>query len=541
MRVFKQWKKIGAAALTAVLTLSMGMTALADPTDPAGAAGTLTIRGTSEIPKEGAEFEIYPVLTFDVEKLAGSEEYVYTNMKESPEFEPVISRETHEGKTGIEAVAKYADSTNPYVPSSQIARFAAALAASGTKPAAAGTFTIGASGPATLPYGYYLVVETKPSTDRKGVKSAPMLVTVPQVNGTAVKENVEVTVKTSLPDISKDIVAGDGTVSFTNGAVGDDVKYRVKSDIPLYGAGVESFHYVITDTLSKGLDFNDDMKISLWVGENEIAVLLDSGSGVFDGNIVSANRPDADSPTVITVNIGNGLKADVGGKSIFSYAENGKAHFVLEYSAKINKNAVMGNDGNGNEAGLEYDDDHETDTKAAYVYTTSLQVIKKEQSSTGDATGTPLAGAEFKLLKEKNGVFEELKDENGEALILTTDAEGKLTFSGLSEGNYKLVEHKAPAGYNLDSTERPFTLTFDPDTKTWSQTGTENVIVLAPQEGGPEGTFETTIHNVKGMVLPGTGGMGTTIFKTVGGAIILLACVSLLIYYKKKGGANTPQ
>lgn len=541
MSMFKQWKKIGAAALSAVLTLSMGMTALADPLDPAGTAGTLTIQGTSEIPKEGAEFTIYPVLTFGVEKLADSGEYVFTNMKESAEFASAISGETYNGKTGMEAVTQYADSTNPYVPSSQIAQFAAALAASDSKPNPAGTFAIGSSGPIGLDYGYYLVVETKPSDDLKGVKSAPMLVTVPQISGSTLKENVEITVKTSLPDISKDIVAGDSTVSATNGAVGDDVKYRVKSDIPLYGAGVEDFHYVITDTLSKGLDFNNDMKISLWVDTREVAVLLDAdGNGVFSGT-VSANQTDADSPTTVSVEIGNKLKEEIENQPIYSYAENGKAHFVLEYSAKINEKAVMGNGGNENKVGLEYDTNHKTNEKAAYVYTTSLLVIKKEQSSTGTNTEKPLAGAQFKLLKETNGVFEELKDDQGTALILETDTEGKLTFFGLSEGNYKLVEHKAPDGYNLDSTERPFTLTFDPDTKTWSQTGTDNVIVLAPQDGGLEGTFETTIHNVKGMTLPGTGGMGTTIFKTVGGAIILLACVSLLIYYKKKGSAKTPQ
>lgn len=541
MSMFKQWKKIGAAALSAVLTLSMGMTALADPLDPVSTAGTLTIQGTSEIPKEGAEFTIYPVLTFGVEKLADSGEYVFTNMKESAEFASVISGETYNGKTGMEAVTQYADSTNPYVPSSQIAQFASALAASDSKPNPAGTFVVGNSGPIGLDYGYYLVVETKPSDDLKGVKSAPMLVTVPQISGSTLKENVEVTVKTSLPDISKDIVAGDSTVSATNGAVGDDVKYQVKSDIPLYGAGVENFHYVITDTLSKGLDFNDDMKISLWVDNREVAVLLDAdGNGVFSG-AVSANQTDADSPTTVSVEIGNKLKEKIENQPIYSYAENGKAHFVLEYSAKINEKAVMGNVGNENEVGLEYDANHKTNEKAAYVYTTSLLVIKKEQSGTGTNTEKPLAGAQFKLLKETNGVFEELKDDQGVALILETDTDGKLTFSGLSEGNYKLVEHKAPGGYNLDSTERPFTLTFDPDTKTWSQTGTDNVIALAPQDGGPEGTFETTIHNVKGMTLPGTGGMGTTIFKTVGGAIILLACVSLLIYYKKKGSAKTPQ
>lgn len=550
-----KWKRIGAVLLAAAMSLSMGMTALADVTEPTAADpvtaknGTLTIQGTSEIPKTGAEFTIYPVLTFlDAQQLSTGE-YVFTNITvdDNSPFKGIIDGESFGSKTGLEAVAEYPDQSGANVPSSQIAQFAARLAAVSDAATPEASVTIGASGASaavTVPYGYYLVLETKaPDTDTYiGVKSAPMLVAVPQIQGTAIAEDVKITVKSSTADIDKEIVDESGNgADVNNGAVGDSVNYKVTSDIPLYGADVTEFHYVITDTLSKGLTYQDDMKISLWLEGTKEADLLGNGASVFDGAVSTGTDNNGDM--IITVDLENYLTKEAGNanKAVYKYAEDGKAQLVLEYSAKINADAVQGDGGNENGVHLEYETGHKTDEHTVSTYTTSLLLIKEEQSSTGTVTGTPLAGAEFKLSKKNGENYEALKDGNGDPLVLTTDTEGKLSFPGLSEGEYELEETKAPSGYNLDSTKRYFTLTFDAGAKKWSAAGTENVIVLKQAEGGPEGTFETTITNVKGMALPGTGGMGTTIFKTAGGAIILLACVMLLIYYKKKNHSNSQQ
>lgn len=540
------FKRIGAVLMAATMSLSMGMTALADEPQagvPAAAAktGTLTVQGTADIPKTEAKFEIYPVLTFqDAQQLSGGG-YVYTNITANDKFESVIDGKAANGKTGLEVVSGYQDQAGNNVPSSDIAQLAAELAAVDDKPVPAADFTIGTTSAVTLPYGYYLVVETAAPDNSVGVKSAPMLVAVPQIQGNTLNNDVTVTIKSSTADIEKEIVIDENTsTNVNNGAVGDSVKYKVTSDIPMYGAGVTDFHYVINDKLSKGLTYQDDMKISLHAEGKEPVVLLEDNVGVLAGKVSVTDEVDPDKHTAITVTINNLLKEVVSGKEIYKYAEDGKAQFVLEYSAKINADAVQGNGGNENSVNLEYKADHTTENKVVTTYTTSLLLIKEEQTSTGAATGTPLKGAEFKLSKKNGEVYEQLKDANGDPLVLTTDDNGKLTFPGLSEGEYELEETLAPSGYNLDSTKRHFKLTFDTNTKTWSAEGTQDVITLIPLEGGPEGNFQTTITNVKGMTLPGTGGMGTTIFKTVGGAVILLACAMLLIYYKKSK-KNTQQ
>lgn len=550
------FKRIGAVLMAATMSLSMGMTALADEPQagvPSAAAktGTLTIQGikaTNEgdigIPKDGAKYAIYPVLTFqDAQQLSGGG-YVYTNItvEDASPFKGIIEAEEYADngvtKKGIEAISAYATSS---ASGSQIAQFAAKLEAAANKPALAADFTIGTTSAVTLPYGYYLVVETAAPKDSVGVKSAPMLVAIPQIQGNTLNNDVTVTIKSSTADIKKEIVIDENTsMNVNNGAVGDIVNYRVTSDIPMYGAGVTDFHYVINDKLSKGLTYQNDMKISLHAEGKEPVVLLENNVGVLAGKVSVTDEVDPDKHTAITVTINNLLKEVVSGKEIYKYAEDGKAQFVLEYSAKINADAVQGNGGNENSVNLKYEADHTTEDKVVTTYTTSLLLIKEEQTSTGAATGTPLKGAEFKLSKKNGEVYEQLKDANGDPLVLTTDDNGKLTFPGLSEGEYELEETLAPSGYNLDSTKRHFKLTFDTNTKTWSAEGTQDVITLIPLEGGPEGNFQTTITNVKGMTLPGTGGMGTTIFKTVGGAVILLACAMLLIYYKKSK-KNTQQ
>lgn len=539
------FKRIGAVLIAATMSLSMGMTALADEPQvgtPAAVAkeGTLTIQGTADIPKTEAEYAIYPVLTFqDAQQLSGGG-YVYTNITANDKFKSVIDGKAANGKTGIEVVSGYPDQAGNNVPGSLIAQFAAELDAVADKPAPAADFTIGTTSAVTLPYGYYLVVETAAPAKSVGVKSAPMLVAVPQIQGSTLNNNVTVTVKSSSADIDKEIVVDENgnTADLNNGAVGDSVNYKVTSDIPMYGAGVTEFHYVIKDKLSKGLTYQDDMKISLYVEDKAVAELLGKNANVLGGVVSVTDKVDADENTAITVTINNLLKEVVNGKEIYKYAEDGKAQFVLEYSAKINADAVQGNGGNENNVNLEYKADHNTENKVVTTYTTSLLLIKEEQNSTGAATGTPLKGAKFKLSKKDGtGNYVELKKTDGSLLEFETDDLGKLTFPGLSEGEYELEETLAPSGYNLDSTKRHFKLTFDTSTKTWSAEGTQDVITLVAVA---DGTFQTTITNVKGMTLPGTGGMGTTIFKTVGGAVILLACAMLLIYYKKSK-KNTQQ
>ncbi len=118
-----------------------------------------------------------------------------------------------------------------------------------------------------------------------------------------------------------------------------------------------------------------------------------------------------------------------------------------------------------------------------------------------------------------------------------TGPDGKIVLKGLKPGTYKVKESKAPAGYNLDSTEYTLKVnwTYDANSKTgsFSKDATSN--------GGfsdidNTATFKITIDNNSGTTLPSTGGMGTTLFY-IGGGILVLAAVILLVT-KRRMNAN---
>lgn len=139
-------------------------------------------------------------------------------------------------------------------------------------------------------------------------------------------------------------------------------------------------------------------------------------------------------------------------------------------------------------------------------------------------------------------------------LTATSDKDGNIVFEGLNAGTYKLKETVAPEGYNLDTTE--YTLVID-----WTDPTADGVDATVKANGGfsvgsassktstganmftvevkggsateaGDVTFETTIVNNAGAVLPGTGGIGTTIFYVLG-SLLVVGCGIVLISRKR--------
>lgn len=97
-------------------------------------------------------------------------------------------------------------------------------------------------------------------------------------------------------------------------------------------------------------------------------------------------------------------------------------------------------------------------TDAEMTVTNSKPVNTLNIKKTDAANGNPLAGATFKIEKQRGEAFEEiLKD--GETWTVTTDAEGKAAFGNLENGTYRVTETKAPDGYVLNETDNSFTVT----------------------------------------------------------------------------------
>jgi len=136
-----------------------------------------------------------------------------------------------------------------------------------------------------------------------------------------------------------------------------------------------------------------------------------------------------------------------------------------------------------------------------------------------------------------------------------SDANGLFKIIGLDSGSYTLTEMKAPEGYNLPA-EPDFGIVLNARTvntqKYTSADYPDAEDVLTKIEGtiagkamnvlladssanrGANGGVEGTIENNKGTELPGTGGMGTILFYTVGGIMVVGAGVVLVTKKRSK-------
>ena len=134
-------------------------------------------------------------------------------------------------------------------------------------------------------------------------------------------------------------------------------------------------------------------------------------------------------------------------------------------------------------------------------------------------------GAPTHILK----AFTEIKDEYAPTKVKAfVGDDGFLTFTGLGAGTYTLTEVTTPSGFN---TIAPITFTvgfiYDNLESRYEFTS-DNTMIMMQDVNNLYGW----IKNYAGSVLPSTGGMGTTLFYSIGG-ILVLAAVTLLITKKR--------
>lgn len=567
----KNMKRIASVLLTLVM-----LAALAIPAMAAGETGSITINNAANVSVAGKTFNAYKILDL---KMVGTDGYVYTVPAAMKAF--YLGRYTdltgNEGDFDAKVVAKIKAETDLFAfAADALAAAKAANITPGTATAPDGAKSVTIN---DLPLGYYVVEDAGAATPI----SALILDTT--------NPNPSVTIKADKPSIDKNI---DGTkdtdndttgdVKYNNAAVGDKVPYKVTSKVPDM-TGYTKYYFVVNDTLSKGLTFNNDVAIT--VGSKT----LEKGT-----DYTVDPKVNDDGTTSVEIVFKNFIqyKELKDGETVL--AKTG-SDITITYSATVNKDAVIGVAGNPNEVKLTYSNNPnvkddgtpsnpdkpttgspigETPESVTRTYVTDIEIIKV------DPAGNRLTGAEFEITGEKtnivlvtkdvytvdeNGTYWKLKDgsyttddPNTEGMDKnkyesttikysktvetkeivkaenvtytgTVGADGVLRFEGLSAGEYTITEIKAPAGYNLLKAPITVTIGFTAPTApstdcTWTYTGTDVV----------NGTNinQVTVTNQAGTELPSTGGMGTTIFYVVGSILVVGAAV-LLITRKRMG------
>ncbi len=427
-----------------------------------------------------------------------------------------------------------------------------------------------------LPAGYYFVKDTGDIPDSDAA-TRYILQVVNDVTPTA-KSDTITTEKKILDDVDGDKT--DDEVDVNEAAIGDEVKYQIKTTLPNNYADYKAYSLVYEDTFSKGLEFKNNVKITV------------DGKEILPENYSVVSSGSSETQTVVKIGI-----EDL--KTVAPGATNNSV-ILVTYSATLTKDAVIAGAGNPNTVVLKYTNDPnakpdgtwdpenpspttpsgKTPEDKVVTFTTEFAILKTDQ----DGNIKPVEGAEFtltgegvtvnlvekeefveaedgkyyqltngsytltdpvetggeddttdKYVKGNDGNFKKYtftrtfatKDEgaNTTEVKATLGEDGRITFSGLGKGTYTLKESRVPAGYNKIE-DIPFTINFTPDEA--KLTGTfdsgDSQIVL----GKDNNTFQSDIINQKGSLLPSTGGIGTTIFYVVGAILVIGAGIILV-------------
>ena len=403
---------------------------------------------------------------------------------------------------------------------------------------------------AALDAGYYYVSTTAGSLLSLGtVASSPNAVIGEKNSEPKIEKSIVETVKNETSTTTKDVAAN-------TASVGDIVKFKVVITV---GDGAES--YIVHDTLSKGLTFNNDVTVNKVRGA--VTTPLVSGAGN-DFQVSSTAATTAGTEFNIT------FLDDV-------YAQVQKYDkLVITYSATVNGDAVVADNAENkmvNTAHLDYGHisevdpeqpphdpespdeptlPHQTPDQKTVTYDFNIDILKFTGSTTA---AQRLPGAKFKLRKNDSGMegytftgskgsytvsgtATDTTDVPDAVTVLETDDDGNLALNGLKAGTYYLEEVEAPAGYNKPNGRFELLITADP-TADVSNVNTHETITLVGDKNAvnkPQTPGNVTnvigILNNAGNQLPSTGGVGTTIFY-IGGALLMVAALVLLITKKK--------
>ena len=372
------------------------------------------------------------------------------------------------------------------------------------------------------PAGYYLLKDKAAVT---GDDAATLFIV--QVNGpvTVNRKADKPTFEKKVKDVNDSTGVKTDWQDSADYDVNDEVPFQLTATLPTNEAdfaAYKTYKLVFHDQQSAGLTFKPETVVVKYEG-----TILNTESYTLGQNPTGGHTFD------ITITNAKAVK-DVNGSAI-TVAAGGK--FTVEYTSTLNANAVIGAEGNPNEASLEFSNNPnvggegntgETPTDKVIVFTYQLDINKTFNGGTPDDNDLP----KFKLYKFDSTTNDYTID-RGEVTITKTEG-GKYTasFKRVDDGEYKLVETHTPAGFNT-AADTIFEITAGHDVLSDNPTLTS--LKINQTDGNKtNGTVQADVVNVKGSNLPSTGGMGTTILYAAGAAIVLVAAFGIAFAVRRR-------
>lgn len=452
--------------------------------------GKILVNGTTE----GKTYEIYKIfdLTYQGTKVAYTIDSDWSEFFEGDGSKYIVdTNASNLNAITIGSATKYINITSENIEefTQDALKYAASLEGNdGEKVAEGKSVTFD-----DLALGYYLVYPQAATDILEGYGSICSI--------TSTTPNGEVNIKASYPIIEK-------TVDDANAEVGQLVKFTITGLVP-DTTGYNSYTYQISDTMTSGLSLDcDAAEFSIKFGD----VKIDAAPVCEDNGFT--------------------LTFDM-----TKYQEHVGKEIFVTYKVKVTEEAVNSST-TKNSATLTYSRNpktSETNTTPpveVMVYSSEINVIKVDAS---DET-QKLAGANF-VVKNAVGLYYQAIDANEnvitntyktdtvakvnwvekleDATLLVTEEEGIITFEGVENGTYYLVEVEAPEGYN--KLTGPVTLKVGYSNEEGTNLGEVSVSHIE------------TVENNSGTALPETGGMGTTLFIIIGSLLTIVPVMILVV------------
>lgn len=327
--------------------------------------------------------------------------------------------------------------------------------------------------------------------------------------------------------------------------------------------------YIIEDTESPAV-FIHFSTIKVWVNGTELKKGWVEGvdensdtSHAIGSSPTATSKDDADwyvknadnTDSKFSIHI-NWLEDD----GTFKFDNNGKPNVIkITYEGVLkSKGVIYGDNGNLNTATL-YVLPNGSTTKAQVSDLSETKAVTYSSElfkyTTENGDKKPLAGAEFTITRagetkplefypsklyagvyylanEENRTSEHvdhsdpLKENSMKVTTLVTPADGMIIIRGLAGGEYIVTETKAPGGYNKLTAS--ITMPLGQGSNPAAGVTLTDVKKSLAADGSPLSTpvaFQNVhvkeIENNKGTVLPETGGIGTTLFITLGALAVI--------------------
>lgn len=547
-------KKFGTIVMSSCMSLAMAAmpTLAAEPNANANrndANYSITINNN----KAGHTYEAYKLMEGDLHTVDGA--LMLTNIEWANGIDNTKLQAPYKGMTAKAVAKELAGKATQNVASDKAAQFAQQVVKDGALGTVAKTTNTQAGGKYVLDKltpGYYLVRDKKDSL--KGKYDADTTFILRVVGST------EATPKSDVPSVTKKVEDMNDTTDSAFKAstdatwadtadydIGDEIPYLLTATMPSDKEvdGVKAFSayktYSLTyhDTVANGVSVANVTDADVYINNEKLTAEQKKAIGF-------AVEKTAKGVDFKIADIKKATKT-VGEKTEQMVKAGSEVKVI--YKAKLTDQAVFGNAQNGNKGNdntvyLEYrnnpnvdgsGDTGNTPEDTVRVFTYLINVTKVDQDKAA------LAGAEFKLEKKlANGNFKTIV----ESIALKGDSTNVFEMKGLDDGTYRITETKTPKGYNsikpitftVNATHsaNPATLEVtDLNVNGVSQEAmigdtTNDVPTFTATENN--GLVATTIKNEKGLVLPITGDVGTTLFYLAGIALIGGAAV----YFKRK-------